>query len=86
MPAAGDPGLGIDLLEIGRLQRALERHPRPALRVFTEGELQYAADRIAGKPPQIRPSGRAAAAADGRNIGFSLTHSRDIAAAVAMIG
>ena len=38
MPA----GIGIDLLEIGRLERALERRPRLAERLFTDGELAYA--------------------------------------------
>jgi len=36
-------GIGIDLLEIERLERALERHPRLAERVFTEAERDYAA-------------------------------------------
>jgi holo-[acyl-carrier protein] synthase len=36
-------GVGIDLLEIARLERALERRPRLAQRLFTEGELVYAA-------------------------------------------
>jgi holo-[acyl-carrier protein] synthase len=35
-------GVGIDLLEIDRLERALERHPRLAERVFTEAERDYA--------------------------------------------
>lgn len=35
-------GVGIDLLEIDRLERALERHPRLADRVFTASELSYA--------------------------------------------
>ena len=35
-------GVGIDLLEIDRLERALERRPRLAERVFTEGERAYA--------------------------------------------
>ena len=35
-------GVGIDLLEVGRLERALERHPRLADRVFTADELAYA--------------------------------------------
>jgi holo-[acyl-carrier protein] synthase len=120
MPAAAAPELGIDLLEIARLERALQRHPRLAERVFTEGERAYAADRarpgrhlaarfaakeaavkalglssgfglreievLAGEPPRLRLSGRAAAAAGGRKIGVSLTHSREFAAAVAMIG
>jgi holo-[acyl-carrier protein] synthase len=34
--------VGIDLLEVGRLERALERHPRLADRVFTSQELAYA--------------------------------------------
>jgi len=38
-------GVGIDLLEIDRLERALERHPRLAERVFTAGEREYAAAR-----------------------------------------
>ena len=37
--------VGVDLLEIGRLERALERHPRLAERVFTAGELDYASGR-----------------------------------------
>jgi len=35
--------IGIDLLEIGRLERALERRPRLAERLFTAAERQYAA-------------------------------------------
>ena len=35
-------GVGIDLLEIDRLERALERRPRLAERLFTEGERTYA--------------------------------------------
>jgi holo-[acyl-carrier protein] synthase len=46
-PAAG---IGIDLLEIDRLERALERHPRLAERLFTEAERAYAAAR--GRPGQ----------------------------------
>jgi holo-[acyl-carrier protein] synthase len=38
-------GVGIDLLEIERLERALQRHPRLAERVFTEAERDYAAAR-----------------------------------------
>ena len=44
-PASPGPlpaGIGIDLLEIGRLERALERRPRLAERLFTHGELTYA--------------------------------------------
>ena len=38
-------GIGIDLLEIDRLERALARRPRLAQRLFTEAELDYAAAR-----------------------------------------
>ncbi len=51
-PAAGQGGVtrspgsvGLDLLEIARLERALERRPRLAERLFTERELAYAAGR-----------------------------------------
>jgi holo-[acyl-carrier protein] synthase len=37
--------IGLDLLEIERLERALERRPRLAERLFTEGERAYAAAR-----------------------------------------
>jgi holo-[acyl-carrier protein] synthase len=37
--------VGIDLLEIDRLERALERTPRLAQRLFTEAELAYATAR-----------------------------------------
>ena len=39
------PGVGIDLLEIDRLERALKRHPRLAERLFTMAEREYAAAR-----------------------------------------
>lgn len=114
-------GVGIDLLEIGRLERALERRPGLARRVFTEAELDYAGARsrpgrhlaarfaakeavfkalglggvlglreievVAGEPPSIRLHGRAAQAAAERgfaSVSVSLTHSREIAAAVAL--
>ncbi len=34
--------IGVDLIEIGRLERALERHPGLGRRVFRPGELEYA--------------------------------------------
>ena len=39
------PAIGVDLLEIERLERALERRPRLAQRLFTDGERAYAAER-----------------------------------------
>jgi holo-[acyl-carrier protein] synthase len=38
-----DPGIGLDLVDIDRLERALERRPRLAERLFTALELDYAA-------------------------------------------
>jgi holo-[acyl-carrier protein] synthase len=38
-------GVGIDLLEIERLERALERRPRLAERLFTAAEREYAGTR-----------------------------------------
>ncbi len=113
-------GIGMDLLEIERLEQALSRHPRLARQVFTEEERRYAAARrrparhlagrfaakeavvkalglrhafaieeveiIAGEPPTVLLSGRAALAAaqSGVEVSISITHSRGQAAAVAM--
>ena len=44
------PGAGIDLLEIDRLEQALERRPRLAERLFTARELDYA--RARARPAQ----------------------------------
>jgi holo-[acyl-carrier protein] synthase len=41
-------GLGIDVIEIARVERALERHPRLAERLFSPGELDYS--RARGRP------------------------------------
>jgi holo-[acyl-carrier protein] synthase len=41
MPA----GVGIDLIEIERIERALERRPRLAERIFTHEEIAYARER-----------------------------------------
>ena len=38
-------GLGIDLLEVERLERALQRRPRLAERLFTDAEREYAESR-----------------------------------------
>lgn len=112
-------GIGIDLLEIDRLERALERHPRLAARLFTTAECEYAAARarpgrhlaarfaakeavtkalglhdgfglrdievVAGEPPTVSLSGRAAAVGAGREIKISLTHAKDFAAAIAIV-
>lgn len=112
-------GVGIDLLEIERLERALRRRPRLAERLFSDGERAYAGAKarparhlaarfaakeavvkalglsagfgprdievLAGEPPAVRLSGRAAEVAAGRDVEISLTHSRDYAAAVAIV-
>ena len=114
--------VGIDLIEIERLERALERRPGLADRVFHPGELSFAesrrrpgrhlAARFAAKeaalkalgiggfglrdievtgggdgPPALRLHGRAAEAAEriGAELEVSLTHSRDLAAAVVVV-
>lgn len=41
-------GVGMDLIEVARIERALDRHPRLADRLFTEAELEYAASK--GRP------------------------------------
>src|SRR5919199_4664930 len=115
-------GVGIDLLEIDRLERALERRPRLAERLFTDGERAYAATRtrpamhLAARfcakeavakalqltewswrdvevlgggdaPPSVRLSGAAAARAAelGATVAVSLTHTRELAGAVAVL-
>jgi holo-[acyl-carrier protein] synthase len=37
--------VGLDLLDVGRLERALQRRPRLAERLFSQGERDYAAAR-----------------------------------------
>jgi holo-[acyl-carrier protein] synthase len=119
--ARSAPGVGIDLLEIERLQRALDRRPRLAARLFTEAERAYAGARprpaqhlaarfcakeavakalglevwsfrdveLAGGegPPAVRLRGSAAARARelGVRVHVSLTHTRALAGAVAVI-
>ncbi len=113
------PGVGIDLIEIERVERALQRHPRLAERIFTDSERAYAAARarpgrhlaarfaakeavvkalgleggfalreievVAGEPPTVRLAGAAAERAAGAEVDISLTHSRENAAAVAVV-
>jgi len=45
----GGAGLGFDLVEVERLEQALERHPRLERRLFTPGESAYAG-RKPGRP------------------------------------
>lgn len=109
--------IGLDLLEIDRLERALERRPRLAERLFTEGERAYAAARsrpaqhlaarfcakeavakalrleawswqdievVSGDDgPRVVLHGPLAGRA--RTVEVSLTHSRGVAGAVALV-
>ena len=114
-------GLGIDLLEVDRLEAALARRPRLAERLFTIQERQYADARArpatalaarfcakeavakaleldawswhdveivgGGGPPVLRLAGAAAERADalGATVAVSLTHTRGMAGAVAVL-
>jgi holo-[acyl-carrier protein] synthase len=116
------PAVGFDLLEIERLERALERRPGLARRLFTDGELEYANSRArpgqhlaarfcakeavtkalglaalvphdvevlgGGAAVGLRLHGAARARADelAVEVALSLTHSRDLAGAVAVLG
>jgi holo-[acyl-carrier protein] synthase len=116
------PAVGLDLLEIERIERALQRRPGLARRLFTDGELAYAnsrarpgqhlAARFAAKeavtkalglkalvPHDIEVLGggagvglRLPGAARARaeelavEVAISLTHSRGLAGAVAVLG
>jgi holo-[acyl-carrier protein] synthase len=116
--------VGVDLIEIERVRRALERYPRFPERCFTEAERSYCDSRpnpaqsyagrfagkeavgkalgfgvarafawreieIAGRPkPSVRLSGRLALWAERMGAGeidLSMTHSRDLANAVAIV-
>jgi holo-[acyl-carrier protein] synthase len=116
--------VGVDLIEIERIRRALERYPRFRERCFTEAERMYCDSRpnpaqsyagrfagkeavgkalglgvarafawreieIVGRPkPSVRLSGRVEARARQRRAGridLSMTHSRELANAVAVV-
>jgi holo-[acyl-carrier protein] synthase len=114
-------GVGIDLIDIDRIARALERRPRFAERCFTDREAAYCRSRAfpaqhfaarfaakeavgkalgigmtrwrevevvrAGGPPHVALTGRYARRAEDlgvTGITLSLTHSRGMAAAVAV--
>jgi holo-[acyl-carrier protein] synthase len=42
VPSASQAGVGIDLVDVSRIERALERRPRLASRLFTDREIEYA--------------------------------------------
>ena len=115
--------VGIDLIEIDRVRRAIERYPAFTERCFTEAEREYCDSRpnpaqhyaarfagkeavgkalgfgvarafawreveIAGRPkPSVRLTGRVAERAARLGVAevdLSMTHSRDLAAAIAV--
>jgi holo-[acyl-carrier protein] synthase len=116
--------VGVDVIEIERIRRVLERHPSFRERCFTEAERAYCdarpnpaqhyAARFAGKEavgkalgfgvarafawkdveivgrpkPSVRLSGRVAAWAERNGAGpidLSMTHAREVAAAVCVV-
>ena len=114
-------GVGIDLVDVRRFERVLERRPRLAERVFTDAEREYAAGRarpemhLAARfcakeavakalgltgwsfrdvevvatsgAPELRLSGTVAARAAelGGELAISLTHTDELAGAVAIL-
>ena len=116
--------VGVDLIEIERVRRVLDRHPSFRARCFTESEREYCDSRpnpaqhyaarfagkeavgkalgfgvarafawteveISGRPkPGVRLSGRVRAWAEKVGAGaidLSMTHSRELAAAIAVV-
>ena len=68
---AGIVGIGLDLIEIDRIERALERHPRFAERCFTPAEAAYCMSRK--YPPQHFAARFAAKEAIGKALGIGMT-------------
>jgi holo-[acyl-carrier protein] synthase len=69
-------GVGIDLLEIERLERALERRPRLAERLFTDAERDYAAGRA--RPAQHLAARFCAKEAVAKALGLTAWSFRDV--------
>jgi holo-[acyl-carrier protein] synthase len=70
------PGVGIDLLEIERLERAIERRPRLAERLFTDAEREYAAARA--RPGQHLAARFCAKEAVAKALGMEAWSFRDV--------
>jgi holo-[acyl-carrier protein] synthase len=76
-PVGGaEPSVGIDLLEIERLERALERRPRLAQRLFTDAERAYAASRA--RPGQHLAARFCAKEAVAKALGLEVWSFRDV--------
>lgn len=114
-------GIGIDIVEVGRLERALDRYPRLEGRLFTEREVAYCGERRRpgrhlaarfaakeaavkalgltigyplseievepGAPPSLRLHGTVGrrVAEEELTLSLSLTHEREIAAAIVAV-
>jgi holo-[acyl-carrier protein] synthase len=74
--ASGQASVGIDLLEIERLERALDRRPRLAERLFTDEERAYAAAR--GRPGQHLAARFCAKEAVAKALGLTAWSFRDV--------
>ena len=122
MAGASALKVGVDLIEIERIRRALERYPKFRERCFTADEIAYCDSRpnpaesyagrfagkeavgkalgvgvrftwkeieIVGRPkPAVRLSGRTRNAWErlgGGDIDLSMTHSRELAAAICVV-
>jgi holo-[acyl-carrier protein] synthase len=75
-PARLVPAVGLDLLEIARLERALERRPRLAERLFTADERAYAAARA--RPAQHLAARFCAKEAVAKALGLTAWSFRDV--------
>ena len=75
-PLEGPPGVGLDLLEIDRLERALARRPRLGRRLFTDGERAYAQARA--RPGQHLAARFCAKEAVAKALGLSHWEWRDV--------
>jgi holo-[acyl-carrier protein] synthase len=68
--------IGLDLLEIERLEEALERRPGLARRLFTDAERAYAAAQ--GRPGQHLAARFCAKEAVGKALAMDVLHPREI--------
>jgi holo-[acyl-carrier protein] synthase len=75
-PVPRVPAIGLDLLEIARLERALERRPRLAERLFTAGERAYAAAHA--RPGQHLAARFCAKEAVAKALGLTAWNFRDV--------
>jgi holo-[acyl-carrier protein] synthase len=69
-------GVGIDLLDVARFERALERRPRLAERLFTEAEREYAQARA--RPAMHLAARFCAKEAVAKALGLSAWSFRDV--------